>query len=495
MGVIDNGVGKRNTLTDTYNNYTGKIGIETRGSSSQWYFPKKAFGVETRDSKGNDLDVSLLGMPAGSDWVLSASYGDKTLMRNVLTYQLANLAGNYASRTRYCEVVINGIYQGVYILTEKIKRGADRVNISKLKTTDVKGDAVTGGYIVKLDKTTGAPAPNWLSKFNNPANALENDIVFQVEYPKLDDINPAQLTYIRAYVDSFETALSTKPLGDARTGYRHYINTASFIDYFLLTELSRNIDGYCFSTYFYKDRMSKGGKLTMGPAWDYDLAWGSAGFCSGSDPAGWVYSNTGCAHQMPFWWRQLLNDPAYRRELRARWTALRATVLRQDNLDNLIDANAAQVAESQARNFTAWPILGVGVWANAVAFATYPQEVTYLKTWMHQRLAWLDNNLPMETSGVLASQPALVLGEATAYPVPFSTALTLTYTLANASPVSVVLVDALGRQVYQQALPPQNAGEHSFNLPDCAKLAPGLYSLQLTAASSSRTLRVMHTSL
>ncbi|MVN76054.1 T9SS type A sorting domain-containing protein [Hymenobacter sp. HMF4947] len=493
MGIIDNGPGKRNLATDSFNNYTGKIGIETRGSSSQWYFPKKSFGVETRDAAGEDLDASLLGMPAGSDWVLSASYGDKTLMRNVLTYQISNQVGNYASRTRFCEVVINNVYQGVYILAEKVKRGADRVNISKLKTTDTKGDALTGGYIVKLDKATGSSAANWTSKFKNPTNALENEILFQVEYPKLEDINLAQRSYIQAYVDSFETALSGGNFNDARRGYRHFINTTSFADYFLLTELSRNIDGYCFSTYFYKDRTSKNGKLTMGPAWDYDLAWGSAALCAGSDPAGWVYSNASCGHQIPFWWRQLLADPAFVRELRARWDVLRSSVLNQANLDQLIDANAAQVAESQGRNFTAWPILGVGVWANAVAFPTYGEEVNYLKNWMHQRLAWMDNNIPTNSNPLLATKAPVVFAEATASPVPFGAALAVAYSLPSASVVRVALADALGRPVYQQALPRQSVGEHVVHLTDCAKLAPGVYFLQLTSDAGSRTLRVVHT--
>jgi hypothetical protein len=130
MGIIDNGPGQRNALTDPFNNYNGNIGIEIRGSASQ-SFPKKSYGLETHDASGADADISLLGMPAGSDWILSAVYADKSLMRNVLMYNLAREAGSYASRTRYCELVINGSYRGVYAFMEKLKRGADRINISK----------------------------------------------------------------------------------------------------------------------------------------------------------------------------------------------------------------------------------------------------------------------------------------------------------------------------------------------------------------------------
>jgi hypothetical protein len=492
MGIIYHGPGIRNVITDTYNNYKGKIGIELRGSSSQWYSPKKSYSLETQDSTGANLNVSLLGLPADNDWILSAAFSDQTMLRNALTYALARDAGRYASRARYCEVVLDGVYQGVYTFLEKIKPGANRTNISKLKATDNAGDGLTGGYILKLDKTTGAPAASWLSKYSTATDTTENRILFQVDYPKLADITPQQRTYIEAYSDSFETALSTKSFADARAGYRHYINTASFIDYFLLTELSRNIDGYCYSTYFTKDRASKGGKLTMGPLWDYDLAWGNAGFCAGDSAAGWVYANAYCSgHKVPFWWRQLLADTTFSRELHTRWTSLRQTVLREDSLDLRIDNNATQLRESQARNFVAWPTLGTYVWANANAFATYQEGVDYVKQWMHERLAWLDGNLPGRPSVVTSTAAGVAMSSATAFPVPFTTSLTVAYSLPEATDVTVVLLDALGRPVYQQEVPEQSPGNHNFTMPNCASLLPGIYSLRLVAGASSRTMRVV----
>jgi hypothetical protein len=492
LGIIDNGPRVRNFLTDSYNNYIGKVGIELRGSSSQG-FPKKSFGFETRNAKGEDLDASLLGMPAGSDWVLSASYSDKTLMRNVLTYGIGRDAGSYASRTRYCEVVLNDVYQGVYVLMEKIKRGPDRVNISKLKVSDKTGDAVTGGYILKFDKTTGTPNANWVSKFKNPINPAEDGTLFQVEYPKLEDINAAQLSYIQAYTDSLETALSTGGPTDARKGYRHYINTASFIDFFLLTELSRNVDGYTFSTYLYKDRTSKGGKLTMGPLWDYDIAWSNANYCAGNSASGWVY-NQGCGH-VPFWWRTLLADPVFVQELQARWAVLRASILQEETLNQRIDVTAAQLAESQERNFTAWPTLGTYVWPNPVVLATYAEEVDYLKRWVHSRLLWMDANLPGRGQQGVATgnrAPVSFIG-ASAFPLPFTTTLTVAYALPSNSDVTVTLVDMLGKQVYQQELGRQTAGDKTITIDGCADLTPGIYLLRLTSVGGSRTLRVVRT--
>ncbi len=131
MGIIHNGVGVRNNLIDPQNNYNGKIGIEVRGSSSQM-FPKKQYSIELRDGLGAGVAASLLGMPVEEDWVLFAPYNDKSLMRDVLAYKLARDMGRYAPRTRYCEVVLNGDYLGIYILMEKVKRDKNRVDIANL---------------------------------------------------------------------------------------------------------------------------------------------------------------------------------------------------------------------------------------------------------------------------------------------------------------------------------------------------------------------------
>lgn len=151
MKIIDKGNGERNYVNDPANVYNGKIGIEIRGHSSQM-FPKKQYGIELRDDAGNDISVSILGMPSESDFVLNASYTDKSLLRNVIAYKLGNDLGRYASRTKFCEVIINNQYMGIYILQEKVKRDKNRVNIKKIATADTTGDAVTGGYILKIDR-------------------------------------------------------------------------------------------------------------------------------------------------------------------------------------------------------------------------------------------------------------------------------------------------------------------------------------------------------
>ena len=487
MGIVDNGPGRRNQLTDPFNGYDGLIGIEFRGSSSQG-FPKKSYGVETRDAAGDDRKTVLLGMPEESDWVLTANYTDKTLLRNTFTYALGRQLGYYTSRSRYCEVVLNGVYQGVYVLGEKIKRDKNRVDIARLKDDDVAGRDLTGGYLVKIDKFTGDASASWPSKYISRDDVGENNVVFQLEYPKLKDVQPAQRQYIEAYVDSFETALAGPAYRDPTTGYRRYINTASFVDYLLLTELSNNVDGYRFSTYFYKD---KADKLTMGPLWDYDLAWHNANYCGGESAAGWAYLNSAACPGKPFWWRRLLSDPAFAGEVGRRWQTLRQTVLSEARLNAYLDSTAAQLDESQQRNFQAWPILGVYVWPNPAPIATtYRGEVDNLQTWLHARLAWLDANLPAPAVTTATATPQL-FAQTTAYPNPFGAALTVELRLPRPAAVRLELLDLTGRQVAAQATGPLPAGPSQRTWPVPASVGAGLYLLRISSPDATRTIRVM----
>ncbi len=385
LRIIDNGPGQRNFVQQTTAAFEGSIGIEIHGNSTQG-FPKKSYNVEIQDTTGEDLDVSLLGMSSTSDYVLSANFSDKTLMRNALTYDLARRTGQYASRTRFCEVVIDHTYMGVYALTEKIKRGKDRVDVSKLTESDTLGEALTGGYIVKLDWND---SPGWTSQFSQP-NSPNIYTYFQHEYPRAENILPVQHDYIQAYVDSFELALHGADFQDTAIGWRHFADEKSFLDYLFINEMSKNVDGYRLSTYFHKD---KGGKIAMGPAWDFDLAWYNSDYCEGFTTSGWAFNiNYVCGDAgVPFWWERLFEDPGFTQDASCYWQSLRATTLHRDSIFAAIDSMAAVVAEAQERNFTNWPILGVYVWPNPGFLpTTYAGEVQKLKTWINNRLNWLD---------------------------------------------------------------------------------------------------------
>ncbi len=394
MQIIDNGMGIRNYVSDTPNVYNGDIGIEIRGSSSQM-FPKKSFGFETLDSAGNEIDTSFFGMPSESDWILGANYTDKTFMRNVMTYDLSRKMGHYATRTQYCELILNGQYQGIYVFTEKIKRDPGRVDIAKMTPADTSGDDLTGGYLLKVDKTTGGAGGGWNSNFP-PVSGGPIPLI-QFEYPDVNEILPVQSQYIEQYCDSFEFALQGLNFTHPLTGYRRYTDLQSWIDFFILTELSKNVDGYRISTFFHKAKDSDGGLLRMGPVWDYDIAWGNADYYGGDVPSGYVYqiNDPGAGEQKPFWYNRMMQDPFFVNALRCRWENLRDSLLSTPVLHAWIDSVGQVLDESQIRNFTMWPILGVYVWPNP---SPVPPDYTgvkqELKDWITGRSNWLDINLP-----------------------------------------------------------------------------------------------------
>ena len=413
MGIIDNGLGNRNyyrnpannNQPDPFNNYNGTVGIEHRGSSSQ-FFPKKPYGFETRTETGDDLKVSLLGMPKESDWILNASYTDKTLMRDVLTYHLSNQMGMYATRTKFVELVVDGDYKGVYILMEKIKRDANRVNIASLKPADNSGDALTGGYILKVDKNTGSADAYWKSPY--PANNLM-EINIMLEYPKKEDITTEQFEYIKNHFTNFEHTLNGPNFKDPTNGYAKYIDVNTFVDYFLLTELTYNIDAYRLSVFFYKDRDSRDSKIKMGPAWDYDHSYGNANYCKGWETNHWAYDfvREFCPQddkQTPTWWARLLQDREFCLKVRERWKQLRQNQWTNSNITTFVNQNVALLGESQVRNFQRWPLLGEWIWPNYYWGNTYQEEIDWFKNWTEQRLSWLDANIPRV--GALANEPA-----------------------------------------------------------------------------------------
>ncbi|MBL0020259.1 MAG: CotH kinase family protein [Bacteroidetes bacterium] len=393
MGIIDNGPGMLNHVNDSFNSYEGWIGIEVRGNSSQ-SFPQKQYAFETWDQNGGNLDTMLLGMPKEHDWILYGPYSDKSCMRNWLSYALSNDMGQYAVRGRYCEVILNGSYQGIYEITETIKRDGDRVDIAKLTLNDTIGDDLTGGYIAKIDWIGG---PSWQSNFlpdqTNPSN---NVINFQLVSPKAGTLLPVQQAYIEAYIDSFETALDGPFFQDTTIGWRHFGNERSFVDYFLLNELAKNVDAYWLSTYFYKDKDSKGGKITMGPSWDFNGAWRGADYCNAPEVADWHYNEPDyCACDMPFWWKRLVQDTLFTNNLQCRWTELRSNVLDTAHIFHYIDSVATLLNQAQVRHFRQWQILGTYVWPNPSPLAnTFQEELDYMKQWIIGRLAWIDANLP-----------------------------------------------------------------------------------------------------
>lgn len=403
LGVIDNGKGAINRVTDFFNVYNGKIGIEIRGHSSQG-FPKKQYGVELRDLSGNSVNVPLLGLPSESDWVLNASFTDKTFLRNVLAYKLGNDIGRYASRTRFCEVVIDNEYMGLYILQEKVKRDKNRVNIKKLETTDISGDALTGGYIMKIDRID--PGDKYFNSIfpsvypKTPSQA--SPISYIYVYPTAANILPVQQDYIKNYITQFETTFSKTTYADPFLGYYDFVDMDALVDYYLINEFVKTVDAYRLSAYMYKDRDSEGGKLVFGPIWDYDISFGLADYAEAWLSSGWegeinpyegIWSS-------PFWVKKIFSDPVFKNRFAKRWHELKQTVFNLSEIMGYLDQTILSINQARERNFICWPILGVYQWPEYYVGQTYEDEVLYLKGWIIRRYSWIDTNLPTNYSSV-----------------------------------------------------------------------------------------------
>lgn len=446
MGIIDNSVNgeDRNELTDPFNGYEGKISMEIRGESSQM-FPKKSYSLETQDADGNNLNVALLGMPAENDWVLYAPYTDKTMMRDVLTFKFGNDLGDYAPRTRYAEVVINGDYKGVYVLIEKIKRDKNRVDIAELQPTDVSGDELTGGYVLRVDKLDGNDYPGWLAT-PTPQLAGENDITFQYFDPEGGEMAEAQRNYIRNYIRAFQNSLTDVNYTDLNSGYRKYIDIPSTLNYLMVCEIGKNVDAYIFSTYLYKEKDSDGGKLHMGPLWDFNLAFGNVDYWQNSQYApGWIWNDG----QRMFWFRRMVQDQLFMSNLKCRWQEVRSTIMTNDYFLDAIDSIATVLQESQERNYVRWPILGTYVWPNQYVGQTYADEINFLKQWTLDRLMWMDNSLdgPCEPYTVVTDVEDELYGFGV-FPNPFENSVTVQINKANEIKMLQVL-DVTGREVYR----------------------------------------------
>ncbi len=481
MEMIYNGVGKTNNVTDKPNAYLGKLGIEFRGSTSQQLFPKKPYGFELWvDSTEKSRKVALLGMPEEADWILNATYNDKTLMRDVLAYDLANRMGRYATRTRYCEMVINDKYEGLYILMEKVKRDKNRVDVSSLKITDNTGDDVTGGYILKIDKTEGSKSRTWNTVL--AVNGVNYNIPIQIEYPKLADITTAQFDYIKKYVTDFETSLKSADYLNNKARWRDMVDIDTFVDYFLITEFTKNVDGYRLSTYFYKDKDSKGGKLKMGPAWDYNLSFGNADYYDGFKPTGWQYKVNDMAipsgdiyFLSPTWWERLSVDSTFRYKASKRWEVLSKSVLSPDRINSWIDSTAKVLQEARIRNNNRWTgVLGFKIWPNYYVGATYENETAWMKDWIRQRTVWLDAQLkvfgqPLANEEEIAKEFPLRV-----FPNPTESETTIEYDVARKGRVRINVYDFTGRLIKTVLDEDKNAKTYQVKL-NSENLSSGMY--------------------
>ncbi|MGB1241493.1 MAG: CotH kinase family protein [Chitinophagales bacterium] len=475
MQIVYNGKDSLTLIDDPANIYDGRISIETRGSSSQFY-PKKSFGLETQLLNGENNNVSLLGMPEENDWILYAPFSDKSLLRNVLAYQISNRMGRYAARTRLCELFINGNYEGVYVLMEKLKRDKNRINIANLSMDEVSGDDLTGGYIFKIDKLTGSSGSGWTSEYP-PLHNPYRQIFFQYEYPKSERITAEQAVYIEGFVGDFEDALQRQDFEVSDDN--PFFDVNSFIDYMIVNEVCKNIDAFRLSTFLYKDKDSNGGKLQIGPVWDFNFSFGNVNYCQGGLPTGWVLDfNQICTNDsflIPFWWEKLRESDAFNERVYERWQEFRNTILATNQLLSWIDEQSLYLEEAQTRNFSKWNILDIEVWPNNYVGGNYFSEVVYLKNWLKARLTWLDIafkelTLP-EQENILGFEVVKIA------PNPFNEFPQWAYRAVKGDFIEVTLSDMMGKNIGKWAVECEQTGQNTLSLGEaCPYLSKGLYS-------------------
>lgn len=479
MGLIHNGPASYNRPGDVPNVYDGQISIEIRGESSQYFYAKKSYSIETQTETGDNNNVSLLGLPQENDYVLYGPFGDKSLIRNAITYRLYESFGHYAPRTRFIELIINGDYLGLYLLTEKIKRDRNRVDMATLNPQDTLGDELTGGYLMRVDKTTNMdPSEYWTSPVQPPVPGYA-PVTYQFFDPEYEELNEKQRQYMRNHLILFERALSSEHFTDPVRGYRAYLDIPSMTDLMILNEVVKDVDGFRLSHYFYKQKDSDGGLLVNGPPWDYNLTFGNSDYTEDVHRTyNWTYTLTNTI----YWWARAMEDPWFRNQLYCRWDELRADRLSGSVLTRMVDSLTFAMGDAIQRNFERWPILGTYQWPNSYVGQTYADEEDYLRNWINNRLSWIDGQwggqcIPASDRAdetIAAGVPLKV------YPNPSDLSRTyLSFNLGAPADLQVRITGLSGQLVYQAELP-YTGRDAALTLPDLSHLPDGIYLLELT---------------
>ncbi len=407
MKIIDNGAGRLN-YADTVAHpgqridYEGYIGLSYRGNSSFDYSAKKPYSFRPLnrplEQGGSWQRVSILGMPRDSKWALLAPYNDKSMLRDILAFEISRPWMEYVPQGRFCEVMYNDVYYGVFLLTEVVSKGSNRLN---LDDPGEEGDELTGGYLLEVDRNEGTC---YMSKYypvmSNGQPIPSTRLYYQYKIPDYEDLTPAQLQYINGKLDEMEQRLVTYHHRDKQTHECLDIDEMSFIDYQLAMEIGHNVDGYRLSGKFFKRRDSQDPRFKM-VLWDMNFAYGNADYMEGYRTDTWVYEindllpQRPTANMVPVWWYKLNTDNYYRLHLKQRWAQYRQSNLRIDHLMATVDslARVLTVRGAESRNSRAYPTWGIYVWPNYYVSTSFSDEIAYIKQWLIRRIMWMDRQL------------------------------------------------------------------------------------------------------
>jgi hypothetical protein len=325
--------------------------IKGRGNST-WQMPKKPYKIKF-DSK-----VSLLGEPADKEWVLLANYADKTQLRNEIAFFMGELSClDYTPRTNFVEVVINGVYNGTYQLGEQLKIGKNRVNV---------GD---DGYLLEIDARATADDITFIvDKIPYPINIKDPDM----------EVGSDAYNYVVDYLNQTAKALYADDFADPENGYQKYLDVNSFVDWYIINEITKNTDAVFFSSCYMN--LSRDGKLKMGPLWDYDIAFGNVNYNTNDDPEGfYICTNVS-------WYRRLFADAAFVKLVQERFEYFYSN---KEVIFNEINRNAEYLQYAAVENNNKWGVLYEYTWPNNEILGSYQNEVQSMKNWFHKRMEWL----------------------------------------------------------------------------------------------------------
>ena len=357
---------------------TTRGGFHMRGSSSMG-MPQASWAVHFLDEFNDEKKQAAAGLPSESEWVLYAPNGfDPPLIHNPFIHQLSRDMGRYSPRTRFVEVFMNrgpgpvrsNDYHGVYVLEEKIKIGKNRVDIDRLGGDDLKAPAVTGGYVLKIDRT-GPDEGGFGAGGTTVVHVEPKEATLRLPQ------RAPQRDYLLGFFRDFDRVLQGPNWKDPVLGYPAYFDVAAGIDFHVLEVLSGNVDAIVLSTYFHKPR---NGKITFGPHWDFDRALGSTDGRD-ADPRQW---NTGPFFSGP-WWPRLFSDPDFWQRWVDRWQELRGTHFSVTNLCAVIDRQAGELRDAQPREYKRWGFQPRG--------GSYQSELNHMKNWLSNRVDFIDRQL------------------------------------------------------------------------------------------------------
>lgn len=361
--------------------------VRLRGNASMG-FPKKPYRIKF-DKKRHVLDS-----PAkAKKWTLINNYGDKTLMRNYLAFDLSRRVE--MPFTPFCvpvDVMVNGEYKGCYQLCDQVEVGKGRVEIDEMEATDIEGEALTGGYFIEIDAYAYDEAVYFYSNRSNPVT---------VKSPDEDVIQTVQLNYLKSYFNTMEASLFKTNFSDPEEGYRQYLDVESFLKHFIVGEFAGNTDTY-WSTYMYKPRNDE--QFHVGPVWDFDLAYDNDNRTYPiNNLTDYIYATKGSyAGQMrSFVNRIIKSDAGAKQQLEAMWAELRnSDKFCEDSLIQVVDDMALWLDESQQLNFKRWNIMNTKVHQNPKIWGSYEKEVENVRSYIRKRIAWFDKKLHYDPAGI-----------------------------------------------------------------------------------------------